>query len=194
MAEGPAAAITEACVRNFAGMYLKREADHDKGLRCRLSPLPIHNDVSVIGVTPHESPWRVVLLADQAGKMVESNLLLCLNDPPDGDFSWAKPGKTTFHWWYGEFEDDFKLDSEKKTYVDRHRKYIDFCSINHIAYHSVSGDGMAWYQQSRTGYGKPAADADVCLARPELGLTRDSRRCPQQGGWDPTVGALETIE
>ncbi len=78
--EGPAAAITEARVRDFAGMYLEREAGQNSGLRCRLSPLPSDNEVSVMGETPHASPWRVILLADRAGKMVESNLLLCLND------------------------------------------------------------------------------------------------------------------
>ena len=53
------------------------------------------------------------MLADEAGKLLESNLLVCLNDPPHGDFSWARPGKTTFHWWYGAFEDDYKLPDER---------------------------------------------------------------------------------
>ena len=170
--DGHAAAITEARVRHFAGMYLERPSDADTTLRCRLSPLPAHKDLCVVGKTPHESPWRVVLLADTAGRMLESNLLLCLNDPPQGDFSWLQPGKTTFHWWYGEFEDDYKLPSESDVYLNRHRKYIDFCAQNKIAYHAVSGDGLAWYVQSKTDYGTPAADADVRVARPELELPK----------------------
>jgi alpha-glucosidase len=169
---GQAAAITEASVRHFAGMYLERASDHNTALRCRLSPLPSRKDVCVVGETPHESPWRVVLLADAAGKLLESNLLLSLNDPPQGDFSWAHPGKTSFHWWYGEFEDDYKSPSESDVYFNRHRKYIDFCAKNNIAYHAVSGDGLAWYKQSKTGYGTPAPDADVRVPRPELELPK----------------------
>lgn len=172
-ADGPAAAITEACVRDFAGMYLVRESEDSTALRCRLSPLPSSNGPEVVcvqGRTPHSSPWRVVLLADDAGELIESNLLLCLNDPPTGDFGWAKPGKTTFHWWFGEFEDDHKLTNEREVYVARHKRYIDFCAENNIAYHSVSGDGRAWYPQTETDYGKEAPDADPRVARPELGL------------------------
>ncbi len=167
---GQAAAITEARVRHFAGMYLERRSNDSTALRCRLSPRPSDKDTCVVGTTPHESPWRVVLLADHAGKLLESNLLLCLNDPPQDDFRWARPGKTSFHWWYGEFEDDYKLSSERDVYFRRHRKYIDFCAENRIAYHAVSGDGLAWYVQSPTDYGTPAADADVLRARLELGL------------------------
>ncbi len=167
---GPAAAITEARVRDFAGMYLQRQSPDDTVLRCRLSPLMSGGDVCVSGQTPPQSPWRVILLADTAGKLLESNLLLCLNDPPVGDFQWARPGKTTFHWWNGEFEDDHKLASERDVFVARHRKYIEFCAENGIAFHAVSGDGRAWYRQSATGYGTPAADADVRVPRPELGL------------------------
>jgi alpha-glucosidase len=170
--DGQAAAITEARVRHFAGMYLERSSDDNTVLRCRLSPLPSKKEVCVVGNTPHQSPWRVVLLADAAGKLLESNLLLCLNDPPEGDFSWALPGKTSFHWWYGEFEDDYKSPSERDVYFIRHRKYIDFCARNGIAYHVVSGDGLAWYMQSKTDYGTPMADADVLNARPELELPK----------------------
>ena len=97
-------------------------------------------------------------------------MLLCLNDPPKGDFSWALPGKTSFHWWAGEFEDDYKLPNETKVFVDRHKRYIDFCAANHIAYHGLSGDGRAWYPQSSKSYGTASADADVRVARPELDL------------------------
>ena len=164
-ANGPAAAITEGRVLHFAGMYLERPSADETVLRCRLSPLPSRKDVSVASKTPGESPWRVVLLADAAGKLLESNLLLCLNDPPQGDFSWAHPGKTSFHWWYGEFEDDYKLPDERDVYFNRHRKYIDFCAQNNIAYHAVSGDGLAWYKQSKTDYGTPMPDADVRVPR-----------------------------
>lgn len=168
--EGTAAAITEARVMDFSGMYLIRESEKSTKLRTRLSPLPSREDACVEADTPHQSPWRVILVADQAGKLAESNLLLCLNDPPATDFSWAKPGKSTFHWWYGEFEDDHKLHDGRDVYVAKHRKYIDFCADNNIAYHALSGDGLAWYTQSSTDYTIASKDADVRQPRPEIGL------------------------
>lgn len=168
--DGPAAAITEARVREFAGMYLQRPSPADARLRCILAPLPGRRDVAVAAAAPLVSPWRVVLLADRPGKLLESNLLLCLNESPQGDFRWAAPGKTTFHWWCGEFEDDHQHGAERDVYVARHQRYIDFCAENNIAYHYISGDGFAWYVQSPTNYGEPAADADICTPRPELGF------------------------
>ena len=168
--KGPAAAITEGRVRSFAGMYLERAADDANGLACRLSPLPGRKDVCVSAKPPVESPWRVVLLGDTAGKLLESNLLLCLNDPPHGDFEWALPGKTSFPWWNADFENDYKLPDETKVFVDRNKRYIDFCAKNNIAYHAVHGDGRAWYPQSSNSYGTASDDADVRVSRPELDL------------------------
>ena len=168
--DGRSAAITEARVRDFAGLYLERETKQSTSLQCRLSPLQSAGRLAVKGETPHASPWRVILLADSAGTLLESNLLLCLNEPSNDDFRWARPGKTTFHWWNGDFDIDHEQANEREVFLARHRKYIDFCAENDIAYHSVSGDGFAWYKQSRVDYETAAADADVRVARPELGL------------------------
>ena len=149
-------------------MYLERS--DDKTLRCRLSPHPSRDKTAAEGKLPFESPWRVMLLGEQAGELSESNLLLCLNEPPEGDYRWVEPGKTTFHWWNGDFELDYKLTDRRDEFVARHRDYIDFCARNDITYHAVSGDGRAWYRQSSTDYGIASPDADVRIARPELRL------------------------
>lgn len=171
---GQAAAIAEAALQDYAGMYLERGSEFGGGaLRVKLSPLPDRAELSVVGNAPLTSPWRVVLLGDHAGKLLESNLLLCLNDPPPpelGDFTWAHPGKTTFHWWAGEFENDYQLPPESDESLERHKQYIDFCAQNHIAYHSVSGNGLSWYVQSSIAYETPSVDADVRQPRPEMQL------------------------
>jgi alpha-glucosidase len=153
-------------------MYLERPAGDANELVCRLSPLPGHEGACVTAKAPVESPWRVVLLGDSAGKLLESNLLLGLNDSPKEDFGWAHPGKTDFPWWNADFEQDYKLKlaDETKVFGERNKQYIDFCAANGIAYHSVHGDGRAWYPQSSTDYGAASDDADVRVARPELDL------------------------
>ena len=64
------------------------------------------------------------VLADRAGQLIESNLLLCLNDPPNKDFAWAKPEKTTFHRWNGTVEHGAASTPEAN--FATHKKYIDF--------------------------------------------------------------------
>ncbi len=178
---GTAAAITEAAIFDFAGMYLFRETAETTKLRCRLSPLPSQENACVRGETPHQSPWRVFLLADHAGKLVESNLQYCLNAPPARDYSWAKPGKSSFHWWYGDFEDDYKQPDGEAVFVARHREYIDFCAENNIAYHAVSGHGLSWYQQSSTDYAVASDDADVRKPREAIGLPAILEYAKQRG-------------
>jgi alpha-glucosidase len=172
---GMSAAVSEAALRDFGGLYLQRDPRSDEPLlRTVLSPRLDHPDAAVIGHTPHQSPWRVIQLADQAGRLVESNLLVCLNDPPppDADFSWLRLGKTTWHWWNGTAEE--ALLGKKKTpftSFEYHRGYIDFCASHGIAYHAVVSDDRPWHKQTRVGFA-PGPDTDIAQPRPGLDLAR----------------------
>lgn len=168
--DGTSAALTEARLRDFAGMYLEREEEGNPPvLRCRLAPSRSGENPCVIGHTPHSSPWRVVLLADRAGMHLESNLLLCLNDPPEGDFSWAKPGKSTWHWWNGTREEGLPFRCGMN--FETHKYYIDFCARHGITYHAVVADDRPWYTQSGAGFG-PCPDTDLLCPRTELELPK----------------------
>ena len=88
------ASITEARTADYARMRL-RCVD---GAKNTLEPfLDAERAVygEVIGKTPLTTPWRVVMLADSPGKLLEQNyLVLNLNDPCAlADTSWIKPGK-----------------------------------------------------------------------------------------------------
>ncbi|HEX4969555.1 MAG TPA: glycoside hydrolase family 97 catalytic domain-containing protein [Steroidobacteraceae bacterium] len=49
---------------------------------------------------PHDSPWRLVLIGDEARQLLESDTVLKLNAPSAiKDTAWIEPGKTTFPWW-----------------------------------------------------------------------------------------------
>lgn len=164
--DGPSAVLTEARLRDFAGMYCERiPGDESPALRIVLSPLPSQPEARVVGRAPHWSPWRVVLLADEAGQHMESNLLVCLNDPPQGDFSWVRPGKTTWHWWNGTAEEGLPFECGMN--FETHKHYIDFCARHNIAYHAVVADDMPWYRQSQAGF-EPGPDTDIVIPRPEL--------------------------
>ncbi len=136
-------ALTEANLTDFAGMYLAPEGG--SVLAARLSPRPDEPKVAVRADLPHESPWRVVMVGDEVGRLVESDLVLNLNAPcAIADTSWIRPGKTTFPWWNGFFEKDVPFKPGLNTATAKY--YIDFCAEAGIPYHSLDGlDNIAWY-------------------------------------------------
>lgn len=143
---GPAwAGITEAALHDWAGLYLVRH-DGQPGLAARLSPRADRPGVAVIGSAgDHASPWRVVMLGDAPGRLIESNLVTLLNPPPDDrDWSWVKPGKTSFPWWndYAWPGRSFTPGLNTATMT----AYIDFDADHGIPYHTLDGvNGQAWY-------------------------------------------------
>lgn len=95
-------AITEAELVDYAGMYLTRGADADT-LVSILSPYPSDPELRVIARPPFTTPWRVIMVADSPGKLIENNTLILNLNPPSKieDTSWIKPGLSAWHWWSG---------------------------------------------------------------------------------------------
>jgi alpha-glucosidase len=171
--DGTCAAITEASLRHYAGMSLMRSSTGTSTTRlvCKLTPRAGTNGVKVIRPAPLDTPWRVVLMGDHPGALLESETLYCLNDPSViKDIGWIKPGKITFSWWNGDVYDgkrDLPILSFAMT-----RKYIDFCARNDIPTHSLTSDEKTvspWYYQSKLGVA-PGPDTDVTRARADFDL------------------------
>src|SRR5206468_3380405 len=103
--DGTHLAITEAALRRYAGMSLMRPARAEKmELVCRLTPRP--DGTKVVRGLPLETPWRVVMVGDRIGTLLESNVIYCLNTPSVlKDTAWIKPGKMTWSWWNGYLYD-----------------------------------------------------------------------------------------
>lgn len=84
---GPYLAVGEARLVDFARMKLAPLEGVPHALVSEL-------DGPAVGVLPFRSPWRVVMVADSPGELLESNdLFLNLNDPcAIRDTSWIRPG------------------------------------------------------------------------------------------------------
>jgi alpha-glucosidase len=139
-----AVAVTEADLTDYAGMYLGAASAPGALVSC-LSPRLDLPGIKVKAALPHDTPWRVLMIGDAPGRLVESNLVRTLNPPSAiADTSWIKPGKTTFPWWNGFDSGDagFPLGLDTRTA----KYYIDFCARHGIPYHSLDGkDNIAWY-------------------------------------------------
>ena len=159
-------AITEAGLLDYAGMYL---AKHGEVLISKLSPLPNHPNIKVKAKFPHVSPWRIMLISDRIGDLIESNIITSLNAPCKiKDVSWIKPGKSTFPWWNGNVLPD-TINAPGNNFVTA-KYYIDFCARNNIEYHSVVEYGLhQWYVDDGAGF-MPGPHSDVTKAVPGLDM------------------------
>jgi alpha-glucosidase len=169
--DGTCAAITEGALRHYAGMSLRllTAGGNQVQLVAQLTPRP--DGTKVVRPLPLQTPWRVVLIADRPGALLESSTLYCLNESSSiKDLSWIKPGKITFSWWNGDVYDgqrDLPVLS-----LAMAKKYIDFCARTGIPTHSLTSDEKTvspWYFQSTLGVA-PGPDTDVTRLRPDFDL------------------------
>jgi alpha-glucosidase len=169
--DGTFAAITEASLRHYAGMALLRPVALEAGdaLVCQLTPRS--DGTKVVRPAPLQTPWRVVLIGDHPGALLESGTIYCLN-PPSAikDLSWIKPGKITFPWWNGDV-----FDGQPGLPIlsfEMAQMYIDFCARQGIPTHSLTSTETSitpWYQQSKPGI-EPGPDTDVTRPRADFDL------------------------
>lgn len=141
-------AICEAELVNWAGFYLKtpkggRKADESVFETC-LTPLPpseaATRGAAVISETPAKSPWRVAIVASSQLELIRNNdIIVNLNPPPEKgmDFSWVKPGASTWDWW---------VDSNNSLSTEFTLKLIDFAAEMGWPYHTIDG---GWYGFAR---------------------------------------------
>ncbi|MDB5221594.1 MAG: glycoside hydrolase family 97 protein [Chitinophagaceae bacterium] len=160
-------AITEAALLDYAGMYLVKHNGFVSGV---LSPLPNQTEIKVKATLPHNSPWRVLLISDRVGALIESNIITSLNESPKiKDWSWLKPGTTTFPWWNGTIiPDSIKGGNNFET----NKYYIDFCAANNIRSHTiVEYGGHEWYTNDGEGY-QPGNNVDITKPVAELDIKK----------------------
>jgi alpha-glucosidase len=159
-------AITEANIDNYAGMYLRK----DKGplsLRGELSPRVDEPGVAVDTTTPVTTPWRVLMIGDEPGRLIESNIILNLNPPSKiADTSWIRAGKSAWDWWSGQAAPSVSFKTGMNTATMKH--YIDFASASGFPYMLIDA-GWA-VAPSRSGPEDYSALADITRVTPEVDM------------------------
>lgn len=89
--------IFEAAVVNYPVMHLKADVTNYK-LKSELVPNAIGDKAYL--QTPCVSPWRTIMISDDARDIVSSKMILNLNEPSKiDDTSWIKPMKYVGIWW-----------------------------------------------------------------------------------------------
>ncbi len=159
---GPWAALLEADLTDYAGLYVGGVAGVANGLTSRLSPLPRKIDQAVVGATPKATPWRVLMVGPTPGSLVQNNYLILNLSAPCAlaDTSWIKPGKAAWDWWSGSFARNVGFTPGMNTATMRH--YIDFAGAHGFEYMLIDA---GWYAMSRD-----SANDDLTVHVPEVDI------------------------
>jgi alpha-glucosidase len=132
----------EAALVDYPSMWLRRATG--QVLRAQLAPSS--DGIKARRSLPFQSPWRTVQVADHAGGLVESYLILNLNEPNKlGDVAWVKPAKYVGIWW------SLHLDQESWATGPKHgattantKRMIDFAAEHGFRGVLVEGWNVGW--------------------------------------------------
>lgn len=161
---GVYASIHEAALTDFPEMTLK----HTEGcnFKSELAPWPDGVKARFAGGS-FVTPWRSIQIAPQAVGLINSGLILNLNEPCvlEGDLSWIRPMKYVGIWW------GIHLGVETWTMDERHgattanaKRHIDFAAANNIEAVMFEGWNEGWESwggMQTFDYTKPYADFDM---------------------------------
>lgn len=154
--------IHEAALYDFPEMTLRKSGELT--FKSDLAPLPDGTKAHVGG--RFTTAWRTVQLAPEAVGLINSSLILNLNEPSKiEDTSWIRPMKYVGVWW------GMHLGVETWAMDDRHgattvnaKRYIDFAAANNIQGVLFEGWNAGWENWGGSqsfDFTKPYADFDI---------------------------------
>ena len=147
-------AITEAKIDNYAAFYIGTNGNPNQ-LTTKLVPVPGEPETGVKVRFADEvyTPWRVLMIGETPGNLIESEIIQNLNDPCTiKDPSWIKPGMSAWdHWWSGEVKMEMPVI----------KQYIDLASSMGWPYMLVD---WQWYGK----FNSP--EADITKWAPQINM------------------------
>ncbi len=156
--------IHEAALTDYAAMVLDQRRDGT--LKADLTPW---SDGTLVKTKPgFTTPWRTIQIAEKATGLLNSDLILNLNEPNKlGDVSWVEPGKYVGIWWgmhlnentWGSGEKHGATTSETKRYMDFAAKY-GFDGVL-VEGWNIGWDGSWFHNGDVFSFTQPYDDFDI---------------------------------
>jgi len=143
--------IHEAQLFDYSEMTLKKQQGKDFSFVSALAPW--HDGTKVKTSTPMQSPWRTVQISESATDLVESHLIVNLNEPCKiEDISWIRPMKYIGIWWGFHIGTHTWSEGERQgATTARAFEYIDFASKHNIQGVVVEGWNKGWDKWGERG-------------------------------------------
>jgi glycosyl hydrolase family 97 len=185
--------LHEAMLTDYAGMTLVPVDGQKPTLKSQLVPWP--DGVKVRGEAPFETPWRTLQVATRPGDLVESSLILNLNEPNKlGQASYIKPMKLLGVWWSMHLgAETWGMEGGRHgATTENVKRYIDFAAANGFDGVLVEGWNTgweSWYKDDNFDFTTPYEDFDL------EGLTAYGReKGVELVGHLETGGQIESFE
>lgn len=155
----------EADLTDYAGMTLKVNPSEHKMVSELVGSERLGGKAKI--KLPFNTPWRTIQVADKAGDLIESKMIVNLNDPNTlGDVDYFTPMKYVGIWWemhIGKSTWDMEGTQDMNTFTvgekgssqhgattENAKKYIDFAAENGIQGLLVEGWNTGWDQWINT--------------------------------------------
>ena len=134
--------IHEAALVDYAAMTLDQRRDGI--LRADLTPWS--DGLKVKTHAGFSTPWRTIQIANNAAGLLNSDLILNLNEPNKlGDVTWVEPGKYVGIWWGMHLNENTWGSGDKHgATTDETKRYMDFAADNGFAGVLVEGWNIGW--------------------------------------------------
>lgn len=153
--------IHEAALLNYPVMHLKADKEN-LIMQVELCPDAVGNKAYL--QTPFNTPWRTIIISDKAEKILESNLILNLNEASIiDDVTWIKPKKYIGIWWgmhvglyswnYANIDNirientdwkNLKPNGKHGATTERTKNYIDFAARYGFDAVLIEGWNVGW--------------------------------------------------
>ena len=161
-ADGVYGSIHEAALYDFSEMTLKQIGDYT--LKAELTPWP--DGIKVRKSNHFTTSWRTIQIAPEAVGLINSSLILNLNDPCVLETTdWIRPLKYIGVWWGMHLGvETWKMDERHGATTVNAKKYIDFAAANNIEAVLFEGWNEGWESwggMQTFDYTKPYADFDM---------------------------------
>lgn len=138
------ASVHEAAIYAFPEMVLRRA--EGLSFKADLAPGDIRNtEVKAVAGGSFRTPWRTVQIARSAVGLINSSLILNLNEPcAIKDVSWIKPMKYIGVWWSMHLGIESWGGEHHGATTEQALRYIDFAADNNIQGVLFEGWNDAW--------------------------------------------------
>lgn len=186
-------ALHEANLTDYAGMTLVPREGASPTLKSQLVPWP--DGVKVRGEAPFLTPWRTVQVADTPGGLIESSLILNLNEPNKlSQVENIRPMKLLGVWWSMHLgAETWGMEGGRHgATTENVKRYLDFAADNGFDGVLVEGWNTgweSWYKDDNFDFTTPYEDFDL----PEITAYAKKRGVELVGHLE-TGGQIESFE
>ena len=183
--------IHEAALYNYGSATIK--LNKSGALKTDITPLSDGTKAHLR--LPFQTPWRLIMISDSAIGLTLNRTMLCLNEPPENDFSWVETLKFIGIWWAMYVGEWTWAPGENHGATTTHaREYIDSAVRLGVSGLLIEGWNDGW----EGNWLENGGENKFTVTTPDFNLEEVSRYAKKRNieivGHHETVGYIDNYE